>query len=190
MSPLKEVQKTKRLTVRKGRDGRPYTPCVLFDLDGTLYDSSEYSERLESEITRIVSQILNLNETTTASLLLTRRKEIGTLTRTIESLGIDRGLFYQMLADRVDPRQYIPPDLTVPKILGLLKEEGFVVGLVSNSGRPLVDKILEALDVEARHFDTIVTSTDAEPKHSPEPFSVGNEANWMRKPPYVVCWRS
>jgi hypothetical protein len=59
-------------------------------LDGTLYDSSEYSSRLEREISKIVSEELALDETDARSLLDARRKKIGTLTRTVESLGMGR----------------------------------------------------------------------------------------------------
>jgi len=67
--------------------------CVLFDLDGTLYESPEYSDRLETEIVSFVSERLALDESETKELLNQRRKQLGTLTRTIQSLGIDRNVF-------------------------------------------------------------------------------------------------
>jgi len=41
---------------------------------------------------------------------------------------------------------------------------------VSNSGRPLVDKILRALQLDPSTFDAIVTSSDVRPKPCPDPF--------------------
>jgi HAD superfamily hydrolase (TIGR01549 family) len=144
--------------------------CILFDLDGTLYDSPEYSDRLEVEIVRFVSERLGLGESETKVLLDQRRKELGTLTRTIQSLGIDRNAFFAAMADRIEPSLYIPRDSTVRSVIETLKEGGFKTGLVSNSGRPLVRKILDAIGIEERLFDVTVTSTEAEPKPSPQPF--------------------
>jgi HAD superfamily hydrolase (TIGR01509 family) len=103
------------------------------------------------------------------------KKEIGTLTRTIESLGVDRNLFYEKLSRRIEPRLYISPNPKTRLTIERLKRMGFSVGLVSNSGRELVRKILDAIDVEPALFDTIVTSTEAQPKPSPEPFLLAIE---------------
>lgn len=144
--------------------------CVLFDLDGTLYESREYSKRLEEEIVRFVSEELHLDEQTAKSILDDRRKKIGTLTRTIESLGIDRKSFYQTIAERIEPRQYISPNNRTRNVIKELRKEGLRIGLVSNSGRELVNKILSALELRIDWFDVIVTSTEVEPKPSAEPF--------------------
>jgi HAD superfamily hydrolase (TIGR01509 family) len=144
--------------------------CILFDLDGTLYDSPEYSDRLEAEIATYVSERLGLGESETKTLLNRRRKELGTLTRTIQSLEIDRNAFFDAMADRIEPSLYIPRDPTVRSVIETLKERGFKTGLVSNSGRPLVRKILAAIGLEESLFDVTVTSTEAEPKPSPQPF--------------------
>ena len=151
------------------QDSRP-SKCVLFDLDGTLYDSPEYNERLETEIAKYVSEALGLTEDRAKVVLQERRRELGTLTRTIQSLGIDRELFFQTIATRVDPRLYISKD---PKLRGLirtLRDEGFKLGLVSNSGRALVMRILDAIGLELQMFDSVVTSSEADPKPSPQPF--------------------
>ena len=147
-----------------------WTRCVLFDLDGTLYESPEYSLRLESEIVRFISEQLGLDEGRARSMLESRKKELGTLTRTIQSLGIDRELFFHEIADRIEPHSYIRQDPTALSVLRELKQRGFKMGLVSNSGRVLVTKILDALGIESSSFDVIVTSSEAEPKPSPQPF--------------------
>lgn len=144
--------------------------CILFDLDGTLYDSAEYSERLEKEITKVVAEELSLGEDKARILLNGKRKAIGTLTRAIESLGIDRKLFYHKISSGIEPRLYLKPNVKVRQTIIGLKNLGFRIGLVSNSGRELVDKILDAINVEAVLFDTVITSTEAQPKPSPEPF--------------------
>jgi FMN phosphatase YigB (HAD superfamily) len=55
-------------------------------------------------------------------------------------------------------------------VIARLKESGLKIGLVSNSGRGLVDKILAALGLEKTLFDAVVTGTDVEPKPSHQPF--------------------
>jgi HAD superfamily hydrolase (TIGR01509 family) len=140
-----------------------------------LYDSSEYSRHLEEEIARVVSEELSIDKGHAVVLLKRKRKEIGTLTRTIESLGIDRKLFYKKISTRVEPRLYISPNPTIQQTIRQLKQIGFGIGLVSNSGRELVEKILGAIGVEAALFDTIVTSNEAKPKPSPEPYLLAVE---------------
>ena len=144
--------------------------CVLFDLDGTLYDSPEYSRKVEEEIARFVSVETHTNYDDAKLLLEERRKKLGTLTRSLESLGIDRAKFFECMAARIDPSQYIPKDPTVPETIAKLRGQRFRVGLVSNSGRPLVKKVLKALQLSESTFDATVTSSDVRPKPSVEPF--------------------
>jgi HAD superfamily hydrolase (TIGR01509 family) len=127
------------------------------------------------EIVKVVSEELSIDQSQAATLLKRKRKENGTLTRTIESLGIDRRKFYQKISDRIDPSRFIKPNPAVHQIIKKLREGGFRIGLVSNSGRELVNKILKAIDVEASLFDTIVTSTEADPKPSPQPYLLAIE---------------
>jgi HAD superfamily hydrolase (TIGR01549 family) len=174
-SPKSLSERDERKNTRNVSSARLYARCILFDLDGTLYDSPQYSKRLEEEISGLVSEELSLDQNQAELLLSRRRKEIGTLTRTIESLGLDRKLFYERLARRIEPRTYITPNVKVRQTITRLKRIGFRVGLVSNSGRELVGKILDAIGVEAALFDTIITSTEAQPKPSPEPFLLAIE---------------
>jgi len=125
---------------------------------------------LDKEILGIVKRELNMDEKHAKRLLDARRKKIGTLTRTIESFGIDRGEFYRALARRINPHLYLSRAVKERELMKNLRERGLLLGLVSNSGRPLVNKILRALHLEPRLFDVIVTSTEAEPKPSPRPF--------------------
>ena len=144
--------------------------CVLFDLDGTLYNSQPYSQKLDDEITKYVAEELSSDYEDAKLLLEQRRKNLGTLTRSLASLGIDRHRFFVVMADRVNPSEYLSADPRVPMTLAKLRRYGFRIGLVSNSGRPLVEKILEALQMGPSNFDATVTSSEVEPKPSPEPF--------------------
>ena len=144
--------------------------CILFDLDGTLYDSTEYSAYFDSEITELISHALHLERSAASRILQTRRKELGTLTRAVESMGIDRQRFHRLVAERIDPSRYLSADEAARNAIQQLRSRGLKIGLVSNSGRALVMKILAALGLEPALFDAIVTGTDVEPKPSHQPF--------------------
>ena len=144
--------------------------CILFDLDGTLYDCPKYSERMEEEITAFVSEHTSTDYKSARHLLEERRRKLGTLTRSLESLGIDRAQFFSSMATRIEPGDYISEDPTIKPAIRKLQECGFRVGLVSNSGKPLVDKIMKALQLGPITFDAIVTSSEAPPKPSPQPY--------------------
>jgi putative hydrolase of the HAD superfamily len=160
------------MVARKRRFGKTSDRirCVLFDLDGTLYNSQQYSQKLDNEITKYVAEAMSSDYAHAKLLLEQRRKNLGTLTRSLKSLGIDRHRFFVVMADRMKPSEYLSADPRVPSALAKLRLYGFRVGLVSNSGRPLVEKILEALQMDSSNFDVTVTSSEVEPKPSPEPF--------------------
>jgi HAD superfamily hydrolase (TIGR01549 family) len=138
-------------------------------LDGTLYDSPDYSRRLEEEISKFVSEEISTSYEAARVLLKERRERLGTLTRALESLGIDQAKFFESMAARIEPSQYLSGDSELFATITRLRHE-FRIGLVSNSGRPLVDKVLRALQLDESTFDTIVTSSDVRPKPSPQPF--------------------
>jgi len=125
---------------------------------------------VEEEIAKFVSEEMSLTSENAKLLIGERRKKLGTLTRSLESLGIDRAKFFEAMANRIDPSDYIPEDPTVLATLAKLKQFGFRIGLVSNSGRPLVGKVLKAIGLDASNFDATVTSSEARPKPNPDPF--------------------
>jgi len=144
--------------------------CVLFDLDGTLYDSLAYNEYFDSQMAAIVADFLHADLSEATRLLRERRKEHGTLTRAIESLGINGLEFHRLVAKHVDPTRFLSKNQNTIDLIIRLKARGFRVGLVSNSGRELVAKILNALGLTGDLFDLIVTGSDVEPKPSHQPF--------------------
>jgi len=146
--------------------------CILFDLDGTLYTSAGYSDRLESEILDYVSEKLRIPENACKEILNERRKRLGTLTRTLASLGIEREEFFHEMAGRLEPGDFLRKDPKILLMLKRLRKRGFKLALVSNSGRPLVLKILEAIGLDVELFGAIVTSSEAEPKPSHASFKV------------------
>jgi len=144
--------------------------CVLFDLDGTLYHSPDYSARVEAEITAIVAQTLNTDVSEAKLRLDEERKKRGTLTGALRVLGVNRSLFFEALAEKIDPLTYLAQDPSVISTVKDLKKRGLKLGLVTNNGRRMVRKILSAIGLDSSLFDVIVTSDESEPKPSSQPF--------------------
>ena len=144
--------------------------CILFDLDGTLYYSPDYNARVEAEITAIVAQTLKADVSKAKLRLDEERKRRGTLTGALRVLGVNRSLFFQTLAEKIEPFTYLTRDPSTILTIEILKRRGFRLGLVTNNGRKMVEKILSAIGLEASLFDVIVTSDDSEPKPSSQPF--------------------
>src|SRR3972149_1301105 len=99
--------------------------CILFDLDGTLYDSPSYSGRLEVEIVKVVSEMLTLPQDQAMSILRERRRILHTLTGALQSLGINREVFFQTIANRLEPHAYLSEDPIVRDVIEQLRAEGF-----------------------------------------------------------------
>jgi|SRR5208282_1292703 len=149
--------------------------CVLFDLDGTLYDSAEYNRYFDSEMVNIVSTFLKIEHGEASRVLAARRKEKGTLTGAMESLGITRENFHALVAERINPGLHLSPDERTRAVLTQLRDRGLKIGLVTNSGRKLVMKILDALGLEVENFDVVITGTEVKPKPSHEPYLLALE---------------
>jgi len=144
--------------------------CILFDLDGTLYYSPDYNARVEAEMTVIVAQTLKTDISKAELRLGEERKKQGTLTGALRVLGVNRSLFFEALAEKIEPLTYLTQDPSVISTVSGLKKRGFKLGLVTNNGRRMVEKILRAIGLEASQFEVIVTSDDSEPKPSSQPF--------------------
>jgi putative hydrolase of the HAD superfamily len=143
---------------------------VLFDLDGTLYNSREYSARIEKEIVGIVAEQMRIDAPLAEHRLREERRKQGTLTGALRVLGVDRGLFFEALAEKVEPAEYLTRDPSTNLTLETLKKRGFRMALVTNNGRVMTRKILNAIGLEQSLFDVTVTSDDCKPKPSSQPF--------------------
>ncbi len=141
--------------------------AVFFDVDGTLYRSREYEEHLLQSAVTVISEMLGIGRSEAFRKLMEVKKEVRTVSKSVEILGIDRSKFYERLAEVVDVKSYITRAPTVIEILKWLRERGIVVGLHTNSGKKLAMKVLMCLGIDNGCYDFIVTSDDAEPKPDP-----------------------
>lgn len=140
--------------------------AVALDIDGTLYRSPSYTHHLYENIVRTIAEILNLKVDDAKKVLEEKRSKLLTVTRSIESMGIDRREFYKRVSDKVYPSKFIKPDNDVRNKLLFLKLAGLRLVAHTNSGKPLADKVLQALGLSEGIFDIVLTCNDAEPKPS------------------------
>ena len=140
--------------------------AVIFDVDGTLYRSQEYERHLYHVIVKVISQFTGLEIQQAAEKLRQQKHKHRTVSRSIESMGIDRYEFFNKLAEYAEPQLYIPRNPEVVDVLRELRRRGYKVALHTNSGRKLAEKVLAAIGVEEDCYDVLVSSDDAEPKPS------------------------
>jgi len=143
---------------------------LLIDLDGTLYRSSSYFNALTVEMYKTAARLLNVDIRVAEELLNDRRKKLGSMTLSVESLGLDRKKFYRNVARNIQPANYIRPNRNRSATLACLRKKNLKLALVSNGGRPLVRKVLKALNISLSSFDVVVTSDEAKPKPAPDSY--------------------
>lgn len=88
----------------------------------------------------------------------------------IEALGIGRQQLYEEM-NKVDPCDYLKPDVKLQKTLEELKTKGLKLALLTNAGYRYTTRILGALDIDLSLFDCVVTGSDVQHvKPDTEPF--------------------
>jgi len=138
--------------------------AVVFDVDGTLYKSAEYEKYLKESIYMVLGEILGIDYREAGMRLESLKKNLKTVSLSVEAMGIDRRRFYELLAERVEPSIYIKPRLEVKNLLSKLREKKVKIGCHTNSGKRLFLKVIKAINLSISDFDVIVTSDDADPK--------------------------
>jgi len=141
---------------------------VIFDIDGTLYESREYEVELGRTIVSLVGEMLGISTDDARQRLESEKKTSLTVSSSIARLGIDRRRFYTLLAERIEPSRFIAPDPLVAEMVRTLRLAGVKVAAHTNSGALLAGKVLDALGLKPEDFDVVMTSDEAEPKPAPD----------------------
>lgn len=142
--------------------------AIIFDIDGTLYRSREYEVYLRGLINEVLGELLGIGAEEAGRRLEEVKRELRTVSASIEALGADRRRLFEMLGKRIEPWRYLKPRPEVKRVLRELRGAGLRLGCHTNSGRRLMEKVLAALDLSPRDFHACVTSDDAAPKPSKE----------------------
>jgi HAD superfamily hydrolase (TIGR01509 family) len=145
--------------------------ALLFDLDGVLVDSRElHFKALNSALAEVDEKfvITEAEQKTIYEGLTTRTK--------LEILSKDKGLPEEKLDEVWQSKQkhtaklfdWIPKDPDLTGILSMARQNGFKIGVVSNSVRETLDTCLRRLGIE-NLIDISISNEDAPaPKPSPE----------------------
>lgn len=142
--------------------------ALIFDLDGTLYRSENYTRHLKEGILETLAELLSMSMEDASRLLRDLRSKYGSITLGIMSLGLDKSEFYRRLVDKLAPERFIAARPELLKFLAELREMGFKLACHTNASRALAEKVLDALGIPPEIFDLIVTCDDAEPKPMPD----------------------
>lgn len=141
---------------------------IIFDIDGTLYSSSEYEVELGKTIVKLIAEILGISFEEAKELLETKKKSSLTVSSSITKLGIDRSHFYSLLAQRIEPSRFITPEPDLVEKIRSLRGKGLKLAAHTNSGTQLAKKVLNAMGLSPEDFDVLVSSDEAEPKPAPD----------------------
>ena len=141
---------------------------VIFDIDGTLYESREYEVELGRTIVNLIGEMLGISAEEARRLLESEKKTLLTVSSSITRLGLDRRQFYSLLAERIEPSSFIAPDPLIVEEIRSLRASGVKVAAHTNSGTLLASKVLNALGLKTEDFDIVMTSDEAEPKPAPD----------------------
>jgi putative hydrolase of the HAD superfamily len=144
--------------------------AVIFDMDGTINASKRYYDAYNEYALSILSRILKISNDAAAARMKELSKSAIGFTKRVELMGVSRSQFYDQMAAMVPCKELIKKDAKLAKMLKQVKTQGYKLGLLTNTGRPLVEKVLEALGIPQGTFDVIATSTETELKPSGEPY--------------------
>ncbi len=141
--------------------------AVIFDLDGTLYKSEKYMRQLTDGIRDTLAEILSIGSQEAEQLVRELRLRFGSITLGLKSLRIERSSFYDKLVEKLSPEKLIKPNPVLLEMLLELKRMGLRIGCHTNASRKLAGKVLDALRIDPRVFDVLITCDDADPKPTP-----------------------
>ena len=144
--------------------------AVLSDLDGTLYRSDAFELEVKNKTLEIVAEKLGVTQSEAKKIIREAKKTCITLTRSLEYIGVSRHVFYKELSRRLDYSKFLKPDARIKDLIDKSHELGCKFAVVTNSGRPHALKTMNALNLPISCLDALVTSSEVEPKVSPQPY--------------------
>jgi FMN phosphatase YigB (HAD superfamily) len=160
------------------KGGKPMksTEAVVFDLEGTLFNSPQLSKKHREAIMHLIAAKRSVSYSEAEKLFSSVRCDLSIrlgyeppMVTTAEGLGINHIEFFQCI-ESIDPSRFIHPDHglkgTLLKLRQLCK-----VGLLTNVSRKTVIAILHALGLDLSEFDAIVSGDEVlENKPALNPF--------------------
>lgn len=135
---------------------------IIFDLDGTLYESPVIYEKFAAAAYHTYAQVFHVPEETARRRLEERREELKRqkgyavpYTLALLSYGIDIETWHRMNADYFNPRDFLQPDHALRRFLLELKKK-YRLAVLTNNSDIQTRRILEALTLD-EIFDHVFT---------------------------------
>lgn len=144
--------------------------AVIFDMDGTINRSIRYYKAYEDYAMSILAEFLKIPKKQVYGKMQSLRETATGFTKRVELLGVPRLIFYEQMAARIPCDKLIDSDVHLKVMLDELRKEGYKLALLTNTGLPLVQKIIAALRISRNVFAVIATSTDTGLKPDDEPY--------------------
>lgn len=127
---------------------------LVFDLDGTLYDSRELGAQIEQAAIAVVAESRGLTVEQGERLLREARRtlaevpgELPPLSRTCLELGLELQDFVRGLEEKVHPERCLQPDTELAALLQFLGER-YGLYVYTNNGFFLASRILALLGID------------------------------------------
>jgi putative hydrolase of the HAD superfamily len=136
--------------------------AILFDLDGTLYKSTEIRKQFAEAAYATLAKFKKISTTQAQKLIEDRREELKKkqgfpvpYTLTLASYGVPIELWHEENIKYFDPRNYLSKDERLGKILENLRTE-YKLAILTNNNDVQTKRVLEALGIDGL-FDKIFT---------------------------------
>lgn len=127
---------------------------ILFDLDGTLYESSELADEIQRVAAEALALQLGVTSAEAEARLAAAKAELSartgfeaTLSAACELSGGDIKALHSYLAENICPEKYLQRDERVVELLKALGKD-FGLYLYTNNNRSLTDRIMRAIGIE------------------------------------------
>jgi FMN phosphatase YigB (HAD superfamily) len=143
--------------------------AIIFDLDGTLYDTEGLDEENETAAIQSLVEFKRIEPADAKSLLdKSRNSTTGkiSLSKSLYLLGVPDPVFKSHQLRLLNPERHIFQDEELVSVIRSLKND-FSISIYTNSRREIVPRILMAIGFSVDDFDQIVAGGDVgEPKPS------------------------
>jgi putative hydrolase of the HAD superfamily len=150
--------------------------ALVFDLEGTLYNSKELTNEWRSQIFKLIKEKTGKSDEVILKEFLKIVEELRgqgfrrpPVSDIVNRMGISREEFYKAV-DSVDASKFLKPDPELRKTLEYMKGK-WKLAMLTNLSRKTALNILKALGLNSNLFEPLITASEMEKgKPDPEPF--------------------
>jgi len=139
--------------------------AVIFDLDGTLYNSGALDEQNRAAAVASISQARGISERDAAELLESSRKTgagVMSISKTLSTLGIDDHLVRKWQMELLHPEDCLARDDELVACIGKVGEK-CAIALHTNTRREIALRALRSLGFDEGTFDLVLAGGDGQP---------------------------